>query len=143
MNINDTLRALNDLEARIPRADKNERRRLANRVNELECQLLDAGHQPDICPGCGAWDIESHIEDGGLDSERFTCRPVRHASGVYFREDMEDVEMFDEATGPMVPMYIEDALDARPSLAAMSRIADQRIDAKALDRLARDVGVGS
>jgi hypothetical protein len=130
VNINDTLRALNDLEARIPRADKNERRRLANRINDLWCDLTREGHEVTQCPACGLWDTEHHGKNLGLDNEHFDCTvpPVlRLGPGGNYVQDFH---------------FAEDALDARPSLAAMSRIADQRIDARALDKALDDMGVG-
>jgi hypothetical protein len=109
-------------------------------IDRLENYITMSGDEVGQCPACGDWDTVSHAgllpngePSAGLPEEFYTCvrdPVIRLGQGAYVRDyHAED--------------FIEDALDARPSLAAMSRIADQRIDAKALDRLARDVGVGS
>jgi hypothetical protein len=134
----DTIRIMNDLESELRRSKHREsaamQRIIRTCIDRLENYITMSGDEVGQCPACGDWDTVSHGKDTGTDRERYDCvrDPVVRLGpgGPYVRDyHAED--------------FIEDALDARPGLAAMSRIADQRIDAKALDRLARDVGVGS
>jgi hypothetical protein len=133
----DTIRIMNDLESELRRSKHREsaamQRIIRTCIDRLENYITMSGDEVGQCPACGDWDTVTHAKEGGTDRERYDCvrdPVIRLGQGAYVRDyHAED--------------FIEDALDARPSLAAMSRIADQRIDAKALDRLARDVGVGS
>jgi hypothetical protein len=131
----DTIRIMNGLERDLRLAKSIGLKRIIRTcIDRLENYITMNRDEVGQCPACGDWDTVSHGKDTGTDRERYDCvrDPVVRLGpgGPYVRDyHAED--------------FIEDALDARPSLAAMSRIADQRIDAKALDRLARDVGVGS
>jgi hypothetical protein len=136
-----TIRIMNGLERDLRLAKSIGMKRIIRTcIDRLENYITMSGDEVGQCPACGDWDTVSHAgllpngePSAGLPEEFYTCvrdPVIRLGQGAYVRDyHAED--------------FIEDALDARPSLAAMSRIADQRIDAKALDRLARDVGVGS
>jgi hypothetical protein len=137
----DAIRIMNGLERDLRLAKTHGLKRIIRTcIDRLENYITMSGDEVGQCPACGDWDTVSHAgllpngePSAGLPEEFYTCvrdPVIRLGQGAYVRDyHAED--------------FIEDALDARPSLAAMSRIADQRIDAKALDRLARDVGVGS
>jgi hypothetical protein len=131
----DAIRIMNGLERDLRLAKTHGLKRIIRTcIDRLENYITMNRDEVGQCPACGDWDTVSHGKDTGTDRERYDCvrDPVVRLGpgGPYVRDyHAED--------------FIEDALDARPGLAAMSRIADQRIDAKALDRLARDVGVGS
>jgi hypothetical protein len=129
-----TIRIMNGLERDLRLAKSIGMKRIIRTcIDRLENYITMSGDEVGQCPACGDWDTVTHAKEGGTDRERYDCvrdPVIRLGQGAYVRDyHAED--------------FIEDALDARPGLAAMSRIADQRIDAKALDRLARDVGVGS